>query len=254
VVRAAPLSSRPRHLSPLPPPSPSTPPPAPPDSPHAASPQAIPAAATPPPAHEPTARVPAAGWRGDKAIEVPAAGWRGDKAIEVPAAGWRGDKAIEVEQAPPPRWWRDGLDSRAIGASLCAPLDTATIRDAPAAARSRPPLPPSLRNPQAERGSRLEQKPSFAAPPLVARTIGRAPAPSSACVRSRRRSSWRALRSTKRRRRDHRRAEDSISLFHVSATCWPREESLLRQVPTWQIQTRVRTDTHMRHARKTARN
>ena len=228
MVRAAPLSSRPRHLSPLPPPSPSTPPPAPPDSPHAATPQAIPAAATPPPAHEPTAR--------------------------VPAAGWRGDKAIEVEQAPPPRWWRDGLDSRAIGASLCAPLDTATIRDAPAAARSRPPLPPSLRNPQAERGSRLEQKPSFAAPPLVARTIGRAPAPSSACVRSRRRSSWRALRSTKRRRRDHRRAEDSISLFHVSATCWPREESLLRQVPTWQIQTRVRTDTHMRHARKTARN
>jgi len=170
VVRAAPLSSRPRHLSPLPPPSPSTPPPAPPDSPHAATPQAIPAAVTPPPAHEPTAR--------------------------VPAAGWRGDKAIEVEQAPPPRWWRDGLDSRAIGASLCAPLDTATIRDAPAAARSRPPLPPSLRNPQAERGSRLEQKPSFAAPPLVARTIRRAPAPSSACVRSRRRSSWRALRST----------------------------------------------------------
>ena len=91
-------------------------------------PQAIPAAATPPPAHEPTAR--------------------------VPAAGWRGDKAIEVEQAPPLAAGATASTRGAIGASLCAPLDTATIRDAPAAARSRPPPPPSLRNPQAERTER----------------------------------------------------------------------------------------------------
>lgn len=58
-----------------------------------------------------------------------------------------------------------------------------------------------------------------------------------------------------RRRRDHRRADRlHLPVSRDSATCWPREESLLRQVPTWQIQTRVRTDTHMRHARKTARN
>ena len=206
--RLAPATSRPsRH--PLPPPRllprPTLP------TPPLRHPQAIPAAVTPPPAHEPTAR--------------------------VPAAGWRGDKAIEVEQAPPPRWWRDGLDSRAIGASLCAPLDTVTIRDAPAAARSRPPLPPSLRSSKNRRSP-----PHHWSPAPFGERLRRVQL-ASARVGDRRGGRYDRRRRDHCSGRDHRRAEDSISLFHVSAT-WPREESLLRQVPTWQIQEREYAPTH----------
>ena len=163
VVRAAPLLSRPRHLSPLPPPSPSTPPPAPPDSPHAA---------TPPPASHPRRRHPAPSARAHRTRPcrrlARRQGNRGRAGAAPPLVARRPrlarDRRLTVRAS------RHGDDTRRAGRS---PLEAASPSLAP-----------------------LEQKPSFAAPPLVARTIRRALAPSSACVRSRRRSSWRALRST----------------------------------------------------------
>lgn len=153
VVRAAPLSSRPRHLSPLPPPSPSTPPPAPPDSPHAA---------TPPPASHPRRRHPAPSARAHRTRPcrrlARRQGNRGRAGAAPPLVARRPrlarDRRLTVRAS------RHGDDTRRAGRS---PLEAAS---------------PSLA-PQSAGGARLAAR----AKTVVRRpTIGRAHHSASACA------------------------------------------------------------------------